>query len=176
MLPTLSPEERRLAFEARRLAAETLAKVYLEHTQGARQLVMAHLRQMFTLSLGAIAGVITLYGTILRFGSENSINAITYYEVALGVFGLASLIASSLITASALQRAAFDSVNRLSSQAPEIDVIFQDEKLNENEILLKLYGAVSKGLEPQILFKRETRWSVGLLIMGMLAAVTSFLV
>lgn len=176
MLPMFSPEERRLAFEARRLAAETLAKVYLEHTQGARQLVMAHLRQMFTLSLGALAGIITLYGTILRFGSANSISAITYYEIALGILGLAALIASALITASALQRAAFDSVNRLSYQAPEIDVIFRDEALNENEILLKLYVAVSKGLETQVLFKRETRWSVGLLIAGLLAAVTSFLV
>lgn len=97
MPPTPSPEERRLAFEARRLAAETLAKVYLEHTQGARQLVMAHLRQMFTLSVGAIAGTIALYGTLLRFGSETTLRAITCCEIALGIPGLAALISSALI-------------------------------------------------------------------------------
>ena len=62
----LSSDERRLAFEARRLAVETLIKVYLEHVTHARHLVTAHLRLMFTLSLGALAGVVTLYGATLR--------------------------------------------------------------------------------------------------------------
>jgi hypothetical protein len=175
MPSTPSIEERRLAFEARRLAAETLTKVYLEHTQAARQLVVAYLRQMFTLTIGLIAGVVTLYGALLRFGPEHIFNSITYIEVALALFAISALISSALITASALQRAAFHSVNRLSSQAPEIEEIFQNQALEEREILLKLYAATATGFETQVLFKRETRVGICLLIIGLLSAVASFL-
>lgn len=175
MLSTFTIEERRLAFEARRLAAETLMKVYLEHTQAARQLVVAYLRQMFTLSIGSIAGIVTLYGALLRFGPEHIFNSITLIEVSLALTALGSLIASALITASALQRAAFHSVNRLSNQAPEIDEIFQNQELEEREILLKLYAATTRGFETQVLFRCETRVGISLLVVGLLSAVASFI-
>ncbi|WP_205584535.1 hypothetical protein, partial [Pseudomonas aeruginosa] len=72
-----SPDERRLVFEARRLTIEALVKIYLEQVSSSRNLVTVYLRLMFTLSLGALAGVITLYGTMLRFGTSASISMIT---------------------------------------------------------------------------------------------------
>ncbi|MEZ7186093.1 hypothetical protein QVM19_31795, partial [Pseudomonas aeruginosa] len=59
MSPSPSPDERRLVFEARRLTIEALVKIYLEQVSSSRNLVTVYLRLMFTLSLGALAGVIT---------------------------------------------------------------------------------------------------------------------
>ncbi|MGV8294745.1 hypothetical protein ACV36C_38550, partial [Pseudomonas aeruginosa] len=70
MSPSPSPDERRLEFEARRLNIEALVKIYLEQVSSSRNLVTVYHRLMFTLSIGALAGVITLYGTMLRFGTS----------------------------------------------------------------------------------------------------------
>lgn len=67
-----------------------------------------YLRLMFTLSLGALAGVITLYGTMLRFGTSASISMITPLEVVLAIAALAALVTSALLSARALQKSAFD--------------------------------------------------------------------
>lgn len=176
----LSPDERRLAFEARRLAVETLVKVYLEQVTHARHLVTAHLRLMFTLSLGALAGVVTLYGATLRVGIANGIGALDRSEVLTGLVALASLVASALLSATALRRAAFEAVsfvhNPFPNAAAEIATIFETDGLNESEILRKLYAAIDKGLEGQPMFKVAARLSTALLIFGLLAAGLSFLI
>lgn len=77
MLPVTPADERRFAFEARRLTIETLVKIYLEQVSVSRGLVTVYLRLMFTLSLGALAGVITLYGAVLRFSAAASLDTIT---------------------------------------------------------------------------------------------------
>ncbi len=71
--PTNIPlDERRLRFEARRLAVETFVRLHIEQVAASRQFLLTHLRLMFTLSLGALASVVTLYGAGLRLGTSAS--------------------------------------------------------------------------------------------------------
>lgn len=176
----LSFDERRLAFEARRLAVETLIKVYLEHVTHARHLVTAHLRLMFTLSLGALAGVVTLYGATLRVGIANGIGTLDRLEVATGLVSLASLVASALLSATALRRTAIIAVSFVRDPFPkvasEIASIFELGSLDENDVLRKLHHTIDKGLEGPPMFEVEVRWSTSLLVFGLLAAGLSFLI
>ncbi|HEJ1874583.1 TPA: hypothetical protein SLV52_003098, partial [Pseudomonas aeruginosa] len=110
-------------FEARRLTIEALVKIYLEQVSSSRNLVTVYLRLMFTLSLGALAGVITLYGTMLRFGTSASISMITPLEVVLAIAALAALVTSALLSARALQKSAFDVAPLLHNPFPSADSV-----------------------------------------------------
>ncbi|UTN84055.1 hypothetical protein NMC41_19305 [Pseudomonas aeruginosa] len=147
------PDERRLVFEARRLTIEALVKIYLEQVSSSRNLVTVYLRLMFTLSLGALAGVITLYGTMLRFGTSASISMITPLEVVLAIAALAALVTSALLSARALQKSAFDVAPLLHNPFPSadsvIDSIFDADDIDERQILRKLYFALDKTVEHQ---------------------------
>lgn len=174
-----SLEERRLAFEARRLTIETVARIYLDHMQVARHFVVTYLRFIFTLSLGALAGLVTLCAAMLRvnappssFGTREGIQAM------LIMAALAALVTSAMFASAALRRIADATLSFLHNPFPksgaEVDAIFQDAELDENEIMLKLYRAISAGLDMQPNFTTETRFSTACLLLGLLAAGVAF--
>ena len=180
-MPTsLSPDVRRLAFEAKRLAVETLVKIHLEQVTGAHRLATTHLRVMFTLSLGVLAGVVTLYGAMLRLASPSDFSAITIYNAILAIGALAALVASALLSARALQQAASATMPFLRdpfpNAGPEIDSIFESDDLDEDQILRKLYLAIGKGVESQAILKVDARLCTTLMIVGLLLTGASFLV
>ncbi|MFD2642783.1 hypothetical protein [Pseudomonas japonica] len=179
MSATTSNDERRLAFEARRLTIEITVKVYLEQVSASRDLVTAHLRLMFTLSLGTLAGVVTLYGAMLRFSSNAGINMITTTAAVTAIFALITLVISALLSARALQRSAFDAAPRLHDPFPNagavIDSIFELDDLDEKNILDKLYFALGKTVEHQPALRVSARLTTGLLIAGLLLTGISLL-
>ncbi|HHW2860658.1 hypothetical protein CJU24_22995 [Pseudomonas aeruginosa] len=179
MSPSPSPDERRLVFEARRLTIEALVKIYLEQVSSSRNLVTVYLRLMFTLSLGALAGVITLYGTMLRFGTSASISMITPLEVVLAIAALAALVTSALLSARALQKSAFDVAPLLHNPFPSadsvIDSIFDADDIDERQILRKLYFALDKTVEHQPRLRLSTRLITLFLIGGLFLTGASFL-
>lgn len=180
-MPTsLQSDERRLAFEAKRVAVETLVKIHLEQTTGAHRLATTHLRVMFTLSLGVLAGVVTLYGAMLRLASPSDFSALTIYHAAMAVGALAALVASALLSARALQQAASATIPFLRDPFPnadsEIDSIFESEDIDENQVLRRLYLAVSRGVESQPVLKVDARLCTSLMVVGLLLTGASFLV
>ncbi|MBC2659085.1 hypothetical protein H7A76_26910 [Pseudomonas sp. MSSRFD41] len=175
----LPHDERRLAFEARRLTVEILVKIYLEQVAASRHLATVYLRLMFTLSLGALAGVITLYGAILRLSSSEVSNLVTLQVAVVSIAALSALIASALLSARALQQSAFDAAPLLHNPFPSavtaIDEIFNHEGLNERKILGKLYFTISKTIEDQPALRVKARVTTILLIAGLLLTGVSFL-
>jgi len=61
-------ELRKLRFEARKFALETLVRIHIDQTAGTRGLVAGHLRLLFGLSIGALASAMTVIGALLRTG------------------------------------------------------------------------------------------------------------
>lgn len=111
MLAVEAIERRKLRFEARRFAIETLVRIQLDQASGTRTLVASHLRLMFGLSLAAIAGAVTMIGAVFRTG----LTAVTLREDALtigliaaclGLFTLAAVFALVRSRAVARQSAA----------------------------------------------------------------------
>lgn len=137
-----------------------------------------YLRLMFTLSLGALAGVITLYGTMLRFGTSASISMITPLEVVLAIAALAALVTSALLSARALQKSAFDVAPLLHNPFPSadsvIDSIFDADDIDERQILRKLYFALDKTVEHQPPLRLSTRLITLFLIGGLFLTGVSF--
>jgi len=180
MQPVTPTEERRFAFEARRLTLETLVKIYLEQISVSRGLVTVYLRLMFTLSLGALAGVVTLYGAILRFSVSASLDMITLLEAGAAITALGSLVASAMLSARALQHSAFDAAPFLHDPFPNagsvIDSIFELKDLDEQQILERLYFAIGKVVEHQPTLRVSTRVTTVLLIFGLLMTGASFLI
>lgn len=93
-----SMDARALRLEARRLSVETLVRVHLECVNGTRQLMLGHQRLMFTLSLGALAGAITLFAAALRLGGPEML-PLPPLSAALSLTALACLSGSALISA-----------------------------------------------------------------------------
>lgn len=179
MAPLLTGDDRRLAFEAKRLAVETLVKIRLEQVGSAHRLATSHLRLMSTLSLGALAGVATLYGALLRFSPAVVINTATIIHAAVSLSALPVLVASALLSARALRRGAAEAMPFLRDPFPnaksEIESIFEQEGLDEDEVLKRLYIAIDKGIESQPTFDIGSSLSTSLMILGLLLAGTSFL-
>ena len=173
------PEERRLVFEARRLAIEVLMKVYLEQASTSRNLVTVYLRLMFTLSLGALAGLITLYGAMLRFSSTYSITMITPLEITFAIAALSALVASALLSARALQKSAFDVSPLLHNPFPGADAainsIFDIDNIDEKQILRNLYFTLEQCVEHQPPLRLGTKLITIFMIMGMFLAGASLL-
>ncbi len=180
MLSASQTDERRLAFEARRLTIETLVKIYLEQVSVSRRLVTVYLRLMFTLSLGTLAGVVTLYGAILRFSSPANFEVITLLEVISAVMALGALVTSALLSARALQQSAFDVAPFLRDPFPTagtvIDSIFQSKELDEQQIVGRLYFAIGKIVEHQPSLRVNARLTTMFLVVGLFLTGISLLI
>ncbi|WP_169913899.1 hypothetical protein [Pseudomonas chlororaphis] len=162
------------------MTIETLVKIYLEQVHVSRSLVTVYLRLMFTLSLGALAGAVTLYGAMLRFSVGSSLQTITLLEAVSAIVALGMLVLSALLSARALQKSAFDAAPFLHDPFPNagsmIDSIFQSNDLDEQQILNKLYFAINMSIEHQPALRVSARLTTALLIVGVLLAGVSFLV
>ena len=170
-------EDRRLRFEACRFAIDTFVKIHLEHIEGARLLLTSHLRMMFTLSLGALAGLITLYASILRFGSVDLHAPGGMVRVGFAMAALASMVVSALLSAASLQRASADAALLLRDPFPDTDNaltnIFEvdaDERQNLQSVNQALEARVAR--HPG--FDANTRTPTVLLVVGVVMAGLSF--
>lgn len=176
----LSHDERRLAFEARRLTIEILVKIYLEQVAASRDQATIYLRLMFTLSLGALAGVITLYATMLRLSPIEIFNLITAQAAVCAILALSALMISALLSARALQQSVLDAAPLLHNPFPSadtvIDDIFNHVELDEKQILGKLYFTISKHIEDQPALRVQARTITLLLTAGLLLTGLSFLI
>lgn len=176
----MSGDDRRIRFEARRLAIESFVKIHLEHVSGTRQLVMNHLKLMFTLSLGALAGVMTLYGAVLRFGGSPAIDALTRPGILLGFAALASLIGSALLAARGLQLAATEASRFMRDPVPGASdaaaMIFTDPAASEARITEGLFTLMSAMSDGQPTMQASTWPNTILLVLGLTCAGASFLV
>lgn len=144
-------EERRLVFEAQRFSLEMLIKVHLENAEGARLFLVSHSRMMFTLALGALAAVVTLYAAVLRLGGEKALMTATTVEIALATASLGLLVTGSLFATSALRAAATSAVDLqtdpFSNAEPFIQGLLQSSATNEKVVLDNLVEILMRRLE-----------------------------
>lgn len=171
-------EERKLRFDARRLAIDSFVRIYLESVQGARQLVMGHLRLMFTLSLGALAGVITLYASALRMGGPE-VHQLPWQPVSLALIALLCLVASALLSAATLQHAArgVSALVRHPFPASDEDIrrLFTDAEDDESRILARIVGVLEDRIGQEPVTEIRTGACTALLVLGVVASGLSFI-
>ena len=171
-------EDRQLRFEACRFAIDTFVKIHLEHIEGARLLLTSHLRMMFTLSLGALAGLITLYASILRFGSVDLHAPGGMVRVGFAMAALASMVVSALLSAASLQRASADAAQLLRDPFPDTDNaltnIFDKVDADERQILQSVNRALEARVARHPGFDANTRTPTVLLLVGVVMAGLSF--
>lgn len=140
----MAEEDRRLAFEARKFALETLVKIYLEQSNGSRALVVSHTRVMLTLSLAAMAGFVTIVAAMLRTGTAETSGWLQPVPVVFALAGLALLVASALLATKALAVAAQTAANLLHDPFPtarkELEDMFGTK--NEDIVLDRLVATV----------------------------------
>lgn len=140
----ISQEDRRLGFEAKRFALETLVKIYLEQSSGSRALVVSHTRVMLTLSIAVMAGFVTVFAAMLRTGYPQAAGWMQPLPAALALSGLGLLMASALWSTKALSLAAKVATHLLRDPFPsarrELEEIF-DAK-SEDIVLDNLVATV----------------------------------
>ncbi len=130
--PIRTIEDRRLGFEAKKFALETLVKIYIEQSNGSRALIVSHTRVMLTLAIAAMAGFVTVYAAVLR-SDPQAIGWIQPIPAGLALCGLSLLVASALFAIKALSLAAKVATDLLRDPFPtaskELEIMFgaQDE-------------------------------------------------
>jgi hypothetical protein len=180
MVSITSLEDRRMRFEARCFAIESFLKVHLEHAEGARLLLMNHLRLMFTLSLGALAAVVTLYGAVLRFGLEPAAFPLRDQAIAVAIAALTALVASALLSARSLQRTASKAALLLHEPFPgseaDLERIMSDSDIDETEILTHFVRTITARIEAEPVTRISMTLNVVLLVGGVGLAGSAFFI
>lgn len=179
MTTPLQLDDRRMRFDARRLALESFVKIHLEHVTGCRQLLLAHQRMIFTLSLGSLAGLVTLYASVMRFGSVASGEIYTPTHILLAVIALVSLVASALLSAYYLQQASKEAsqvlVNPFPNCEENLTALFSDPSLDEHQIVRHAIEAIDIRLERQPALNIKTSAITVLMTISICAAGLSFI-
>lgn len=180
MVSITTLEDRRMRFEARCFAIEGFLKVHLEHAQGARLLLMNHLRLMFTLSLGALAAVVTLYGAVLRFGLDTTAFPLRQEAVGVAFLALAALVVSALLSARALQRTASKAALLLHEPFPgsedDLERIMRDTDIDETEILAHFVRTITARIEAEPVTRIGMTVNTLLLVTGVGLAGLAFFI
>ena len=166
-------EERRIRFEARRLSVETLVKIHLERIEGARQMLLNQVRLMFTLSLGALAAIVTLYGAMLRFQSSGSASVYSKEQIVLAGVSLCFLVLSALMASWTLHRSNMAAANLLANPFPggedNLGALF-DDQADERAILVNLAALLDRSLRSQPIIRARTYLNTVVLLLGIASA------
>jgi hypothetical protein len=141
-------EDRRIRFEARKLAIETYIKVHVERASGATMLVASYFRLIFTLSLGTLAAVVTLGTTWARFGRPNALNLNDPRTVAASMAAGTFLIVSAVLAANGLREAAGGSLKSVRDPLPEngtdIETALVQRDITEHDIFRHMVKAIDE--------------------------------
>jgi hypothetical protein len=166
--PVILVEDRRLGFEAKMFALETLVKIYLEQTNGSRSLVVSHARVMLTLSIAAMAGFITVLAAILRAGYLQAAGWLQPLPAGLALSGVGLLMASALWSTRALSNASKVATNLLRDPFPtarkELQEMFGAK--NEDVVLDKLVATIQLHIGDTVPSKNFSTYSTLALIAG----------
>jgi hypothetical protein len=169
-------EDRHLGFEARKFALETLVKIYLEQSNGSRALVVSHTRVMLTLSLAAMAGLVTVLAAMLRGGSPQVVGWIQPLPAGLALSGFALLVASALWATKALSIAAQVATKLLQDPFPtahkELEEMFGAK--NEDIVLDRLVATVQLHIADTAPGNNFSVYATASLIAGIILAAASF--
>lgn len=164
--------ERTLRLAARKLSIETLVRVHLECVSGTRQLMLGHQRRMFTLSLGALAGAITLFAAALRLGGPQML-PLPPLSAALALLALAALTGSALLSAGTLQGATRQASRFLREPFPdaghELGRLFSDD---ETAIVSCVLDVLERRVKAEPVVEPRT-WSTTLLLLAGVSATAA---
>lgn len=172
--PAPPEEDRRLGFEAKRFALETLVKIYLEQSNGSRALVMSHTRVMLTLAIAAMAGFITVFAAMLR-GHPQAAGWMQPLPAGLALCGLGLLVASALWATKALSLAAKAATNLLrdpfSTARKELEQMFGAK--NEDVVLDNLVATVQLHIADTVPSRNFSAYATVSLVAGTTLAAAS---
>ncbi|WP_210270061.1 hypothetical protein [Aureimonas mangrovi] len=176
-MSALTIEDRRLGYEAKRFALETLVKIYIEHTNGSRALLMSHARIMLTLAIAAMAGFITVYAAMLR-SNPAGLDWIEPIPAFLALSGLALIVTSALLSSRALSLAAKVATDLLRDPFPtaqrELREMF-DAK-NEDIVLSSLVATIQLHIADTAPKNNHSVYATMSLIAGTILAAASLVV
>lgn len=165
--------------DARRLAVETLARVHLDSVGGTRQLVLGHQRLMFMLSLGALAGSITLFAAALRVSGAEML-PLPPLPAALALAALAAFTGSALLSAATLQKATRQASRFLREPFPDagaqLSQLFSPEAGDETRILASVLDVLERRIQAEPVVEARTWWTTSLLLAGVAATAAAFAV
>lgn len=154
-----------------------LIKIHLEHAEGSRLLLVSHSRMMFTLSLGALAGVVTLFAAVLRLGGEKVLATATPLEIILAATSMALLVCGCLIATNALRAAASAAVdlqaNPFWNAEAHLDALLKPDETDEKAVLGNLVRALTQRLEYEKPQRPRTRAIACCLVFGLACACMS---
>ena len=90
-------ERRTLRFEARKFALETLTKIHLAQLDASRNLRVGHVKLTFGLSVGTLAGFLTLISAFARFMDDFPTWPADMVGLSVLAFGMGCLVVAAAV-------------------------------------------------------------------------------
>lgn len=135
-------EARKLRFEGRKFALETLVKLHLVQSEATRNLRVGHVKLTFALSLGALAGFLTLISAFARFVDDFPTWPNDRGGLLLLALGLGSLMAAAIVAILQYHATVERSADLLLRPYPKAEAEFQsilsEQSLDETAYLDRL--------------------------------------
>ena len=119
-------EARKLHFEARKFAIETLVKMNLAQLEATRNMRVGHVKMTFALSLGALASFLTLVSAFARFTDDYPEWPEDRVGILLLVFSLGLLLAAAIAAISQYKAAVDRAADQLFRPYPSAETEFAD--------------------------------------------------
>ena len=119
-------EARKLRFEGRKFALETLTRMYLAQLGGTRNLSIGHVKLTFGLSLGALAGFLTLISAFARFTEDYPVWPEDRTAILLLACGLGSLLIAAVVAILQYRATVEQSAAQLTRPYPDAEAEFLD--------------------------------------------------
>jgi hypothetical protein len=172
-------EDRRMRFEARKFALDSLLRIHLNHLEGSRLLLVSHARLMFTLALAALAGVLTLFTTDIRDMNTALAKDGAMLPIGLGAVSVVLLSLAALLSGRMLHAAMAASASLVRDPYPQsesaLERVFNDDTILEKEIVLQTTSVLGLRLQMTPVYQPATLPVTLMLAVGLIAAAASIL-
>lgn len=169
-------DTRALRFEARKFTLETLTKMYLAQLEASRNLRVGHVKLTFALSVGTLAGFLTLISAFARFIDDFPTWPADMTGLSVLAFGMSCLVVAAAVAITQYRTTVERSADMLLRPYPDVEAEFYDilsgQPADEVEYLDRLSAILRARTQDKRQYQPPSSLVLALIMVG--AIVTSF--
>lgn len=170
-------ERRTLRFEARKFALESLIRIYLAQLDASRNLRVGHVKLTFALSVGTLAGFLTLISAFARFIDDFPTWPADMAGLSILAFGMSCLVVAAAVAITQYRATVERSADMLLRPYPDaeadVHAILAGEPTNEMDYLDRLSAILRARTQDARQYQPPSSMVLVLIIIGSVATTVA---
>ncbi len=173
-------ERRTLRFEARKFALESLTKIYLAQLDASRNLRVGHVKLTFALSVGTLAGFLTLISAFARFIDDFPTWPTDMTGLSILAFGMSCLVVAAAVAITQYRATVERSADMLLRPYPDaeadVHAILSGQPANEMEYLDRLSAILRARTQDKRQYQPPSSMVLVLITIGAVATTVALFI